>query len=380
MLLVLETSPVKNFAWIIFSSFLISCPWGFAQSPNALGARNVQDYFQDVESKSYYQQERIRSMKGEMNEYSKRLHGLQEKFHKIFYGRSSDRLHKDPFGNRDKISYPKRSYREPMPMKEVESIVRRPEKFSEQKSESNQLAFNVDESGPPNYIVEQELALADSPSTPFEQEYEEPYTPEPEPSGIPESYGMPKKDPANDGVYLILRPGITFPYSTKVKKVSPGKEKQRKYKPGEMVTFSGGYDWGRFFIGGGALYRRNEHDNFPHSYEMNSGDKKPFNDNSNSMSVAGFIEFGMELPLSDSFNFIGDLGLGYGVSFVEDFSPGHVPYNTNRTRVDPFFFGSAGLGFSWEPTDHFALQLGYKYLYENEVPAHAAQIGLKGNF
>ena len=115
-------------------------------------------------------------MKGEMNEYSERSMVLQEKFHKIFYGNPRDRLHKSPFGNRDKISYPKRTYREPMPMKEVESIVRRPKIFKT-KSESNQLAFTVDESGPPNYIIEQELALADSPSTPFEQEYEEPYYP-----------------------------------------------------------------------------------------------------------------------------------------------------------------------------------------------------------
>ena len=369
---------MKNFAWIAFVSLLFFSNSGFAQSPSALDARKVQDYFQDVESKSYYQQERIRSMKGEMNEYSERLHGLQERFHKIFYGKSSDRLHQSPFGDRERISYPKRTYRKPMPMPEVESIVRRPSKYSKPEKESSQLAFTVDESGPPNYIIEEELALADSSSGPFAQDIEEPYSSES--SEMTNSFSRQIRKSAKAGVYLILRPGITFPYSTKVKKVNPGKEKQRKYKPGELVTFSAGYDWGRFFIGGGALYRRNEHESFPHSYEMNSGDKKPFNDNSNSMSAAGFFELGMEIPLSDSFNFIGDLGLGYGVSFVEDFSPGHVPYNTNRTRVDPFFFGSAGLGFSWEPTDHFALQLGYKYLYENEVPAHAAQIGFKGNF
>ena len=56
----------------------------YGQSPNALGARNVQDYFQDVESKSYYQYERIQAAKGQMNDYSKRLHSLKEKFQKIF--------------------------------------------------------------------------------------------------------------------------------------------------------------------------------------------------------------------------------------------------------------------------------------------------------
>ena len=45
-------------------------------------------------------------MKGEMNEYSERLHGLQEKFHRIFYGKSTDRLHQSPFGKKEKNFIP----------------------------------------------------------------------------------------------------------------------------------------------------------------------------------------------------------------------------------------------------------------------------------
>ena len=89
---------MKNSAYLIIFIVLLLGNLGIAQSPNVLNARKVQDYFQDVESKSYYQQERIRSMKGEMNEYSERLHDLQEKFHNIFYGKSTDELHQDPFG------------------------------------------------------------------------------------------------------------------------------------------------------------------------------------------------------------------------------------------------------------------------------------------
>jgi hypothetical protein len=87
---------VKYVIFLAFFSFAVMHTPVMSQSPNALGARNVQDYFQDVESKSYYQQERIRSMKGEMNEYSERLHGLQEKFHKIFYGSSTNELYHSP--------------------------------------------------------------------------------------------------------------------------------------------------------------------------------------------------------------------------------------------------------------------------------------------
>ena len=87
-------------------------------------------------------------MKGEMNEYSERLHSLQEKFHKIFYGRSTDELHQSPFGGREKITYPKRKYRDPIPLKDVESIVRRPTKRAETNPPSNQLAFTVEDSTP----------------------------------------------------------------------------------------------------------------------------------------------------------------------------------------------------------------------------------------
>ncbi|MEL0098505.1 MAG: hypothetical protein VW907_03010, partial [Opitutae bacterium] len=83
---------MKKFLVPVLAIQITFASLGVAQSPNALSARKVQDYFQDVESKSYYQQERIRSMKGEMNEYSERLHNLQEKFHKIFYVRTTDEL------------------------------------------------------------------------------------------------------------------------------------------------------------------------------------------------------------------------------------------------------------------------------------------------
>ena len=109
---IFKKQPVKNFAWIALIFLSMFWSWGLAQSPNALDSRKVQDYFQDVESKSYYQQEHYPLDEVEMNEYSERLHGLQEKFHKIFYGKSSDRLHESPFGDREKISYPQRTYRE----------------------------------------------------------------------------------------------------------------------------------------------------------------------------------------------------------------------------------------------------------------------------
>ena len=48
--------------------------------------------------------------------------------------------------------------------------------------------------------------------------------------------------------------------------------------------------------------------------------------------------------------------------------------------IDPTFYGSLGFGVGFAASEYFALQLGYRYLYEDEVPAHAFEIGLAGNF
>ena len=334
---------------------------GLAQSPNALSARKVQDYFQDVESKSYYQQERIRSMKGEMNEYSERLHTLQEKFHKIFYGRSTDELHHSPFGDREKISYPKRKYRDPIPLEDVESIVRRPTNRTETNPPSNQLAFTVEDSIP-------SVSL------------EEPVESSPDRSSGPENIQF-FSSASSFGGYLILRPGVAIPFKDFTTHNGPVKTKHREYKTGMSISLAGGYRWKGWKFGGGVLYRENEHD--AESYErndyINPNFKNPFAGGSQSTSIAGFLETGYTHSFNTWFGIYGTVSLGYGVSRIEDFAPALSGVH-DRTRMDPFFFASGGLGLSWTPSEHFAASLGYRYLHEKEVPAHAIELGLEGKF
>ena len=364
----------KSFSLVLFL-LLWAYSVGFAQSPNALGARKVQDYFQDVESKSYYQQERIRSMKGEMNEYSERLHSLQEKFQQIFYGRSTDELHQSPFGEKEKISYPKRKYREPMP--EVESIVPRTKPATRFQSRSNQLAFRVDQPQPqsstPTPEEKGQTSLPESPNSLFEDK------PDVYSDGLvrdqPVSY---EPETSSDfGGYLIIRPGVIFPYKKQTSHQSPHKTKHREYEVGMAVTLSAGYRWKGLKLGGGLLYRQNEHNS--DSYEKNGVHTKPFADGSKSMSIAGFIEGGYTHSFTHLFGIYGTIGLGYGVSVIEDFAPA-LSAGADRTRLDPFFLATLGLGATWTPIDNFALSLGYRYLYEDEVPAHAIEVGIEGRF
>jgi hypothetical protein len=357
--------PVKSLILLALFSIVFTLTPVMSQSPNALGARNVQDYFQDVESKSYYQQERIRSMKGEMNEYSERLHGLQERFHKIFYGGSTNDLHQSPFGDKERIAYPTRKYREPIPLDEVETIVRKPARKSAPQRSSNQLAFSVDRSNP---VVEEEIQLAEQPQTPFREEKEM------APPDESRTLFLSKKD---KGGYLILRPGVAIPYTGKKSKHGSAKVKHREYDPGLALTLSGGYRWGGWKIGAGLLYRKHEHDSG--SYEQIGSAKYPFAGGSDAMTIAGFIDTGYTHTINQWLGLYGSLGLGYGVTAVEDFAP-LLSGGVDRTRLDPFFFASLGVGATWVPSDFFALSVGYRYLHEKEVPAHALELGIEGRF
>ena len=78
------------------------------------------------------------------------------------------------------------------------------------------------------------------------------------------------------------------------------------------------------------------------------------------------------------FGIYSTLGLGYGLSVVEDFSPS--PNGPDRTRLDPFLYASVGVGATFTPTDFLALSLGYRYFHEEEVPAHGLELGLIGKF
>ena len=97
------------------------------------------------------------------------------------------------------------------------------------------------------------------------------------------------------------------------------------------------------------------------------------------MSIAGFLEVGYTHAFTPWFGLYSSLGLGYGVSVVEDYAP-LLSSGQDRTRLDPFFYASGGLGAVFTPTDHLALSLGYRYHHEREVPAHALELGLEGKF
>ena len=69
--------------------------------------RNAYDYFDRIGDKSYYQQQKIDFMKDEMNDYSRRLHSLQEKFNQKFFGSGSGDGFKSLFQANQCVSFSK---------------------------------------------------------------------------------------------------------------------------------------------------------------------------------------------------------------------------------------------------------------------------------
>ena len=334
--------------------FLLTSSFGTAQSNDVLGTRKVQDYFKDVESKSYYQQERIRSTKLEMNEYSKRLHSLQERFNHIFYGKSQKNSHENPFEKEPRVSYPKRQYTERRNKVSIES---RPDQSVEFLDESNQLAFTVEQgkakpprasSGIVSKSSDSKTLLSTSPRS------------------------ISAKQSHLKG-YFILRPGFTIPHRSKTTTYSdyPGKSKHREYENGFSLLVSGGFKFlNGFKIGGGAFHRKTKHDSGK-SFQEWPNLKVYYPKGSESTSWGGFVEFGYEHALNDFFNLYSDFGVGYGVSISD---------KTVGSDFDDFVFLTGALGASWTPVDFFALSIGYRYLHEEEVPAHTIELGIEGRF
>ena len=173
------------------------------------------------------------------------------------------------------------------------------------------------------------------------------------------------------GHYFVISPGITFPYKNQT-----SNSRHRVYEPGFSLSFSGGYGWEGFKLGGGFLYRNNKHD--PRSYEKSVGGNLDFVHGSSSSTFGGFVEIGYDLDVTDYFKFYSILSLGYGVSLIEDYSK-ELDSN-DRTRIDPTFLANLGFGVTYSATENIGLQLGYRFLYEDEVPAHTLELGLNGNF
>lgn len=297
----------------------------------------VISYYENLDDKTYFHQRRIHGMKGELNNYSEKLHNLQKRFDQIFYGLSGDPSFKTPFDVTNQPSRPSRSNRFEGNSTLGSVAPLAPETYSRAPRSieppipagPDQLAFNVNSPG--------EFKNDDQTVSTF--------TPSRSGSG-----GL--------GGYLILTPGVAIPFKT-----HEGVDFHRKYDAGLSLSLAGGVKKEGFRIGLGTLFKRNDFD--PSSrYDTN----KPLTQESR--TFAAYLDLGYDFALVGSLDGFVGLGLGYYRSSIQDPSK----------RTDDGFFATGTIGLAYNFSDLIALRLGYRYFHEDEVPVHLAELGLGFEF
>ena len=344
--------PINNqklaFVWLCLPALLHGQYSTNTRSSFLAEEKPVSDYFEKVDDRSFYQQQRIHGLKGELNNYSSRLHTLQQRFDQIFYGLSSKGQHSTPFDlskspsrpNLEQRSY-ESNYSSPTTTNQPPLIVE--DLQTEEKpstSQTNQLAFNVD--APGKYSKEGKVASLFDPT---------------------------RAAHGSLGGYLIISPGFSVPFKTHEGDSSATKTRHRDYDPGVSVNIAGGFEKNPFRIGVGFTYKKHSLDDS--SYETNKF--VPLNEepiSGHSQTFAGYLDLGLRTPIASSLDAYMGIGLGYYLSLIED----------PRKRKDHGFFATGSLGLAWNLSDLIALRFGYRYLHEKEVPSHVAELGLNFDF
>lgn len=345
--------PILAHLWFLYPIILLGQYSSDSRSSFLAEEKPVSDYFEKVDDRSFYQQQRIHGLKSELNNYSSRLHTLQQRFDQIFYGLSSKGSHSTPFdlsNSPSRPSYNKRTFDSNYTSSSFspQSVSSQSSKMQGLTSESknqqpqlplrtNQLAFNVESPG--KYSKEGKVTSLFDPDQ--------------------ASHG-------SLGGYLIISPGFSIPFKTHEGDLLAKKTRQREYDPGVSVNIAGGFEKNPFRIGIGLTYKRHSLDDS--SYEIPPVTKQSIS--GYSQTIAGYLDLGLRTPIASSLDAYLGVGLGYYLSLVED----------PRKRKDHGFFATGSLGLAWNVSDLIALRFGYRYLHEEEVPSHVAELGLNFDF
>ena len=332
------------FAWVIISFF--SSLTGQSQTgrdtPSYAGEKPVVSYYEDLDDKTFYHQRRIHGMKGELNNYSEKLHNLQARFDQIFYGLTAENSFTTPFDVSNQPARPSRPRRPAFESNATNAAtsnayagprVQASKAFTPQTViTSNTLAFNVDSPG--------QSSSNDSPTSVFSK-------------GSSSGGAL--------GTYLIVTPGVSFPH-----KIHKTAQAYRKYDSGFAVSLAGGFKKDGLRFGLGSSYGRNSfHET---SYNTVTGSKVSLSQESETFTV--YLDLGYEFALVGSLEGYLGTGLGYYLSRIED----------PLSRNDRGFYATGSIGLAYNFSEAFALRLGYRYHHEDEVPAHLAELGLDLEF
>ena len=306
----------------------------FSSRYDTVKEKPVSDYYSSMNDKSDFQKYKIRNLKGEMNNYSGRLHDLQRRFDEIFYGLSTKGIHRKPFDLSEKQvdQNSRRTYWYDS------NLTTYDQRLQEARTRPQRLTLppriEKKESVPPVVVPVSEEGSSEIPNAEMDTS-EQLY-----------------------GGYLIIHPGVSFPFKVQGNR-SPG-ESERDYVPGPSLALSTGFDYETFNFGLGFQYKRNSlsHD----SYEYGSADSMK----GKSQTLAAYFDVGFKTEITQDLDAYFGLGLGYF----------RTTFQSSNKESDKGLYGTGALGLEWSLSEAMKFRLGYRYAHEDEVPSHICEAGL----
>ena len=317
----------------------------FVQQSYTMGDKSVGDYYSGMNDKSTFQKYKIRNLKGEMNNYSGRLHDLQKRFDEIFYGLSTSGNHRKPFDlseNLDNGSAKQKYW--------YDSNFTRFEQRSDLVNRTTKSSLGNNTLRKTRTVPKEEIQnISDTQKTVIDTDLSPEFQAR---SGV--------------GKYFILYPGVSFPYKVHNDDPVLG-QSRREYVPGISLNLSTGLESETFNVGVGLQYKRNSMDksSWFNDPSLPSGSIPP-NISGRSHTFAGYVDFGFKTEINDFLDAYFGVGLGYYTT----------RFNSHVKESDDGFYGTGTVGLEWVLSESAKFRLGYRYAHEEEVPSHIGEAGL----
>lgn len=300
----------------------------------------------NFEEKGLYHQRRLRGMKRDFNDYSRRLYDLRRRFDKVFYGRDLNGSAADPFVVGDEPVPPdfrpnrKIEYEPPPPPQPpapLDPIV--PETTPQPLEEGEALAFNVEA---PGQFSDNGAGVAQAPTV--------------------------KKPKRKFDYFLFPRVGYSHP-GKKHEGVTGGTPFKREYKVGRSYALSGGIRRGPWSLGLDVSHRTNDLKRRSHYGSLIAMQGE-------NASTAILLQGSYAVPVYSKLSLV--LRAGVGATRSD-----RTALFSNGERADVSNWGLAGTAggsLGWAFTDTFAAHLGAHYYYEEELPTYNADFGFAFDF
>ena len=331
---------------------------------------SIPPFYENLDEKTYYHSRQIHGMKEDMNAHSRNLRDLRMRFNQVFYGRKTSGGGEDPF----QVGSPPQ-----MPVqKEVRPklvYVPPPPREPRVRYELPQADANIgdDSQMTSDEEINADNLLAFSVQAPGSYQSHDGRQVNPETSATgTELFSKPRRF----DYYIMPRISVAIP-SRIENNIHYPKPHYKKYKVGFSGALSAGVRLDRWRLGIAGIHQQNEL--HPTSWAKESPGGPKFDRTGKTRSFAWMIEASHVMPVYSSLFMNFDLGLGYRWS-KSSYEYSNSLSTKNTSFSEDYFLWSVGTGLEWSFSEQISMLLAYRYLSDDLVPTHNADLGLEFDF